>query len=204
MKSVGGPHAARGARGLDSTALAALAKSTEGKLSSLNGGQHATEERLKDLNLGQQDLMKAQSELAYTQIGQVARLADLAGRITSIESSIHGSRNPSPCPDYRVSSPMVGTQHVSAPSTSSALVETSQPQLRRSLRLQSEFRPDYCRFPSKTTLWQDRSIQEVDEDEERRNYVPFIQETAPKTIARETTVGRALGVIEASNVIARV
>src|SRR6218665_849720 len=149
MKSVGGPHAARGARGLDSTALEALAKSTEGKLSSLNGGQHATEERLKDLSLGQQDLMKAQSELAYTQIGQVAGLADLAGRITSIESSIHGSRNPSPCPDYRVSSPMVDTQNVSAPSTSSALVETSQPQLRRSLRLQSKFRPDY-RFPSKT------------------------------------------------------
>src|SRR6218665_465564 len=139
--------------------------------------------------------MKAQPELAYAQIGQVAGLADLAGRITSIESSIHGSRNPSPCPDYRVSSPMVDTQNVSAPSTSSALVETSQPQLRRSLRLQSKLRPDY-RFPSKTTLWQDRSIQEADEDEDRRNYVPSLQETAPKTlhnIARETTVGRELG-----------
>ncbi len=75
------------------------------------------------------------------------------------------------------------------------------PQLRRSVRLQSKLRPDY-RFPSKTTLWQDRSICEADEDEEWRNYVPFIQETVPKTIARETTVGRELGVIEASNVIA--
>src|SRR6218665_1436672 len=77
----------------------------------------------------------------------------------------------------------------------------SQPQLRRSVRLQSKFQPEY-RFSSKTTLWQERAIREADEDEERRNYVPFIQQTAPKTITRETTVDRELGVIEAANVIA--
>ena len=97
-----------------------LAQSTEEKLSALSKGK-------QDLNLGQQHLIYAHSELAYAQIGQVSGLAELAGRITSIESSIHGCRNPSPFQDYRVSSPMVDTRNVSAPSTSSALVETSQP-----------------------------------------------------------------------------
>src|SRR6218665_346070 len=85
----------------------------EGTLSALTLGQRelaqSTEGKFSSLDRGQQDLIIAQSELAYAQIGEVVGLADLAGRITSIESSIHGSRNPSPFADYRVSSPMVDT-----------------------------------------------------------------------------------------------
>ena len=71
-------------------------------LETLTLGQRELTSGQRELVLGQQDLSKAQSELANTQMGQVVGLADLAGRITSIESSIQGSRNPSPFPDYRL------------------------------------------------------------------------------------------------------
>src|SRR6218665_886540 len=122
--------------------LDGLARSTEGKLD---------------------ELAKGQADLAYAQIGHVAELVNIMGRISSVEKSLHGTPSPSPIPGRRSSSPSAETMHVSVPSTSGYLVPLSQSQIRRSERLLLKPRPDY-RLLNRSAIWQDRSITEVDED----------------------------------------
>src|SRR6218665_3421188 len=84
--------------------LEGFARSTEGKLDGL---------------------AKGQADLAYAQIGHVAELANIMGRISSVEKSLHGTPSPSPIPGRRGSSPSAETMHVSVPSTSGYLVPLS-------------------------------------------------------------------------------
>ena len=67
-------------------------------------------------------LAKGQADLAYAQIGHVAELANIMGRLSSVERSLHGTSSPSPNPGRRGSSPSAEIMHVSVPSTSGYLV----------------------------------------------------------------------------------
>src|SRR6218665_3330414 len=146
-----------------------MARSTEQRFKNLVRSQaeqsRSTEEKLDGLarsTEGKLDgLAKGQADLAYAQIGHVAELANIMGRISSVERSLHGTPSPSPIPGRRGSSPSAETMHVSVPSTSGYLVPLSQSQVRRSERLLLKPRPDY-RLLNRSAIWQDRSITEVD------------------------------------------
>src|SRR6218665_2321154 len=97
-----------------------------------------------------------------------------------------------PIPGRRGSSPSAETINVSAPTTSGYLVPLSNPQVRRSQRLQTKPRPDY-RLISRSSVWQDRSIFEADEDAEYGNPTPIRRETQLKTIAGGITCRRGPG-----------
>src|SRR6218665_3902855 len=111
------------------------ARSTEQKLESLVEQSKSTEGKLTELGRGQADL-------AYAQIGHVAEMANIMGRISSVEVSLHGTPSPSPIPGRRGSSPSAETIDVSVASTSGYLVPVSQSQVRRSERLLLKLRPD--------------------------------------------------------------
>src|SRR6218665_2128083 len=70
------------------------ARSQEQKL---DGFARSTEGKLDELAKGRDDL-------AYAQIGHVAELANIMGRISSVEKSLHGTPSPSPIPGRRGSS----------------------------------------------------------------------------------------------------
>src|SRR6218665_3044957 len=89
-----------------------MARSTEQKLESL---ARAQSEQLTEL-------AKGQADLASAQIGQGAEMANIMGRISSVEKSLHGIPSPSPTPGRRGSSPSAETINVSVPSTSGYLV----------------------------------------------------------------------------------
>ena len=124
-----------------------IARSTEQKLESLARAQSEqtrsqlevtkyTEEKLDELARGQADLASAQ-------IGHTFEMANIVGRILSVKRSLHGTPSPSPIPGRRGSSSSAETINVSAPTTSGYLVPSSNPQVRRSQRLQLKSRPDY-------------------------------------------------------------
>src|SRR6218665_644266 len=124
-----------------------MARSQEQKLDEL---ARSTEQKLDELARGQADL-------AYAKIGYVAELANIMGRVSSVEKSLHGTPSPSPIPGRRGSSPSAETMNVSVPSTSGYLVPLPQSKVRRSARLLSKPRPDY-RLLNRSAIWQDRSI----------------------------------------------
>src|SRR6218665_194809 len=70
------------------------ARSTEQKLESLVEQSKSTEGKLTELGRGQADL-------TYAQIGHVAEMANIMGRISSVEVSLHGTPSPSPIPGRR-------------------------------------------------------------------------------------------------------
>src|SRR6218665_2020254 len=160
------------------------ARSQEQKL---DGFARSTEGKLDEL-------AKGQADLAYAQIGHVAELANIMGRISSVEKSLHSTPCPSPIPGRRGSSPSAETMHVSVPSTSGYLVPLSQSQVRRSQRLLLKPRPDY-RLLNRFAISQDRSITEVDEDAEYDDPTPIGRETQLKTVAGEMTFRRGPGEI---------
>jgi len=115
---------------------------------------HSTEQKLEGLARSQAEVAKStegiltelargQADLAYAQIGQVAEMANIMGRISSVERSLHGTPSPSPIPGRRGSSPSAETINVSMPTTSGYLIPLSNPQVRRNGRLQSKPQPDY-------------------------------------------------------------
>src|SRR6218665_3593040 len=133
------------------------------------------------------ELAKGQADLASAQTGHAAEMANVMGRISSVEKSLHGTPSPSPIPGRRGSSPSAETMHGSVPSTSGYLVPLSQSQVRRSGRLMLKPRPDY-RLLNRLVIWQDRSITEVDEDAEYDDPTPIRRETQMKTVAGEMTL----------------
>jgi len=177
-----------------------MSRSTEQKLESLARSQS---EQLYELARSQSEqsqstkeqlaeLARGQADLAYAQIGHVAEMANIMGRISSVEKSLHGTPSPSPIPGRRGSSPSAETMHVSVPSTSGYLVPLSQSQVRRSERLLLKPRPDY-RLLNRSAIWQDRSITEVDEDAEYDDPAPIRRETPLRTVAGEMMFRRDPG-----------
>src|SRR6218665_904889 len=114
------------------------------------------------------------------------------GRISSVEKSLHGTHSPSPIPGRRGSSPSPETMNVSVPPTSGYLVPLSQSQVIRNERLLLKPRPDY-RLWNRSTIWQDRSIIEVDEDAEYDDPAPIRRGTQLRTVAGEMTFRRGPG-----------
>src|SRR6218665_1142869 len=139
-----------------------MARSTEQKLENLARAQaeqsRSAEERLDGL-------AKGQADLAYAQIGHVAELANIMGRLSSVERSLHGTPSTSPNPGRRGSPSSAETMHVSVPSTNGDLVPLSQAEVRRSGRLMLKPRPDY-RLLNRSATRQDKSITAIEEDAE--------------------------------------
>src|SRR6218665_3140375 len=102
---------------------AETARSTEQKLENLARAQaeqsRSAEERLDGL-------AKGQADLAYAQIGHVAELANIMGRLSSVERARQGTPSTSPNPGRRGSPSSPETMHFSVPSTNGALVPLSQ------------------------------------------------------------------------------
>src|SRR6218665_210929 len=94
---------------------AETARSTEKKLESF---ARAQSEKLDEL-------AKGQADLAYSQTGHVAELANIMGRLSSLEVSRHGTPSTSPNPGRRGSPSSAETMHVSVPSTTGDLVPLS-------------------------------------------------------------------------------
>jgi len=88
--------------------------------------------------------------------GYASEMANMMGRLSSVERSLHGPPSPSPIPGRRGSSHSAETINVSVPSTSGYLVPLSQSQV-RSERLLLKPRRDY-RLLNRSAIWQDRSI----------------------------------------------
>src|SRR6218665_3010213 len=124
--------------------------------------------------------------------GYASATANMMGRRSSVEKSLHGTPSPSPIPGRRGSSPSVETMHVSVPSTCGYLVPLSQSQVRRSQRLLLKPRLDY-QLLNRSAIWQDRSITKVDEDAEYDDPAPIRLETPLRTVAGEMTFRRGPG-----------
>src|SRR6218665_434691 len=169
------------------TLIMDMARSTEQRLESF---ARAQSEKLDEL-------AKGQADLAYTQIGQVAELANIMGRLSSLEVSRHGTPSPSPNPGRRGSPSSAETMHVSVPSTTGDLVPLSHAEVRRSERLMLKPRPDY-RLLNRSATRPDKSITAIEEDAEYDDPTPFWRGT---TIAGEMTFRRGPGDIEGREII---
>src|SRR6218665_3754848 len=106
----------------------------------MSRSQEESRQKLESLARSQSEqlteLARGQADLASAQIGRAAVMANIIGRISSVEKSLHGTPSPSPIPGRRGSSPSAETMHVSVPSPSGYLVPLSQSQVRiRSERL---------------------------------------------------------------------
>src|SRR6218665_1903335 len=103
---------------------AETARSTEQKLENLARSQaeqsRSTEGKFESFVRAQSEkldeLAKGQADLAYAQTGHVAELANIMGRLSSLEVSRHGTPIPSPNPGRRGSPSSAETMHVSVPS----------------------------------------------------------------------------------------
>src|SRR6218665_1259285 len=162
------------------------------------------EERARSIDQKIESLARALTEQTRSQLELVrspAEVANIMGRISSVEKSLHGTPSPSPIPGRRGSSPSAETMHVSVPSTAGYLVPLSQSQLRiRSERLRLKPRPDY-RLLNKSAIWQDRTITEVDEDTVYDDPTPIRRETQLKTVAGEMTFHRGPGNIVSMDIV---
>src|SRR6218665_925139 len=120
----------------------------------------STEQRLASFARAQSEkldgLAKGQADLAHAQIGHVAELANIMGRLSSLEVSRHGTPSTSPNPGRRGSPSSAETMHVSVPSANGDLVPLSQAEGRRSERLMLKPRPDY-RLLNRSATRQDKS-----------------------------------------------
>jgi len=132
--------------------------------------------------------------------GHAVEMANILGRILSVEITLCGTLSPSPTPGRRGSSPSAAIINVSAPTTSVYLVPLSNPQVRRSQRLQLKPRPDY-RLLNRSAVWQDRSISEVDEDAEYGIPIPIRRETQMKTVTGGMTFHHGPGNIASWEVV---
>src|SRR6218665_2363472 len=164
-------------------------RSTEGKLENLARSQ-AEQSRSAGERLD--GLAKGQADLAHAQIGHVAELANIMGRLSSLEVSRHGTPSPSPNPGRRGSPSSAETMHVSVPSTTGDLVPLSQVEVRRSERLMLKPRPDY-RLLNRSATRQDKSITAIEEDAEYDDPTPIWRGTTWNPIAGETTFRRGPG-----------
>src|SRR6218665_2157957 len=110
-----------------------MARSTEERLENLARYEEEQSQSTKEQIEGRLDgLAKGQADLACAQRGHVAELANIMGRLSSVERSLHGTPSPSPNPGRRGSPSSAETMHVSVPSTNGDLVPLSQAEVRRS------------------------------------------------------------------------
>src|SRR6218665_2887178 len=91
----------------------------------------STEQKLQNLTTSQAE----QSQSTKEQIDEITRgcaeqLANMMGRLSSLEASRHGTPSPSPNPGRRGSPSSAETMHVSVPSTTGDLVPLSQAEVR--------------------------------------------------------------------------
>src|SRR6218665_2530889 len=187
-------------------------RSTEGKLESLARSQaeqsqstkEQIEERFESFARAQSEkldgLAKGQADLAYAQIGHVAELANIMGRLSSLEVSRHGTPSTSPNPGRRGSPSSAETMHVSVPSINGDLVPLSQAEVRRSERLLLKPRPDY-RLLNRSAIRQDKSITAIEEDAEYDDPTPIWRGATLNPIAGEMTFRRGPGDIESREII---
>src|SRR6218665_1839190 len=153
------------------------------------------EERTRSIDQKIESLARAMTEQTRSQLELVrspAEVANIMGRISSVEKSLHGTPSPCPIPGRRGSSSSAETINVSVPSTTGYLVPLSQSQARRSECLMLKPRPDY-QLLNRSMIWQDRSITQVNEDAEYDDPTPVGRETQLKTIAGEMTSRRGPG-----------
>src|SRR6218665_3918835 len=165
-------------------------RSTEGKFESF---VRAQSEKLDEL-------AKGQADLAYAQTGHVAELANIMGRLSSLEVSRHGTPIPSPNPGRRGSPSSAETMHVSVPSANGDLVPLSQAEVRRSERLMLKPRPDY-RLLNRSATRPDKSITAIEEDAEYDDLTPIWRGTTWNPIAGEMTFRHGPGDIEGREII---
>src|SRR6218665_2204959 len=148
----------------------------------------STEQRLESFARAQSEKLdgvaKGQADLAHAQIGHVAELANIIGRLSSLEVSRHGTPSPSPNPGRRASPSSAETMYVSVPSTTGDLVPLSQAEVRRSERLMLKPRPDY-RLLNRSATRQDKSITAIEEDAEYDDPTPIWRRTTLNSIAGE-------------------
>src|SRR6218665_3615727 len=174
-----------------------MARSTEQRFENLARSQseqaRSTEEKLDVL-------AKGQADLAYAQIGHVAELANIMGRLSSLEVSRHGTPSPNPNPGRRGSPSSAETMHVSVPSANGDLVPLSQAEVRRSERLLLKPRPDY-RLLNRSAIRPDKSIPAIEEDAEGNDLTPIWRGTTLNSIAGEMTFRRGPGDIEGREII---
>src|SRR6218665_3801650 len=164
----------------------------------------STEQKLENLARTQSEkldeLAKSQADLAYAQTGHVAELANIMGRLSSLEVSRHGTPSTSPNPGRRGSPSAAETMHVSVPSTNGDLVPLSQAEVRRSARLMLKPRPDY-RLLNRSATRQNKSITAIEEDAEYDDPTPIWRRTTLNSIAGEMTFRRGPGDIEDREII---
>src|SRR6218665_2665581 len=177
-----------------------MARSTEQKLENLARSQaeqsRSTEGKFESFARAQSEkldgLAKGQADLAYAQIGHVAELANIMGRLSSVERSLHGTPSPSPNPGRRGSPSSAETMHVSVPSANGDLVPLSQAEVRRRGRLMLKPRPDY-RLLNRSATRPDKSFTAIEEDAEYDDSTPIWRGTTLNPIAGEMTFRRGPG-----------
>src|SRR6218665_2021228 len=138
---------------------------------------------MMDMIRSQEDLVRSQEDLVRSTEqrcesfarAQSEHLANMMGRLSSLEVSRHGTLSPSPNPGRRGSPSSAETMHVSVPSTNGDLVPLSQAEARRSERLLLEPRPDY-RLLNRSAIRPDKSITAIEEDAEYDDPTPIWRE----------------------------
>src|SRR6218665_3973212 len=180
-------------------------RSTEGKLENLARSQaeqsRSTEGKLESLARSQAE----QSQSTKDQIDGITRgcaeqLANMMGRLSSLEASRHGTSSTSPNPGRRGSPSSAETMHVSVPSTNGDLVPLSQTEVRRSQRLRLKPRPDY-RLLNRSATRQDTSITAIEEDAEYDDPTPIWRRTTSNPIAGGMTFRHGPGDVEGREII---
>src|SRR6218665_2676603 len=146
-----------------------------------------------------------QSQSTKEQIDEITRgcaeqLANMMGRLSSLEASRHGTPSTSPNPGRRGSPSSAETMHVSGPSTTGDLVPLSQAEVRRSERLLLTPRPDY-RLLNRWALRPHKSIPAIQEGAEYDAPTPMWRGTASKPIAGEMTFRHGPGDIASREIV---
>src|SRR6218665_334283 len=177
-----------------------MARSQEESKTKLENLERSQAEQSRSAEERLDGLAKGQADLAHAQIGHVAKLANIMGRLSSLEVSRHGTPSPSPNPGRRGSPSSAETMHVSAPSNTGDLVPLSQAEVRRSERLMLKPRPDY-RLLNRSAIRPDKSITAIEEDAEYDHPTPSWRRTTSNPIAGETTFRRGPGDIEGMEII---
>src|SRR6218665_1647781 len=156
---------------------------------------------MMDMARSQEDLARSQEERFESFArAQSEQLANMMGRLSSLEVSRHGTPSPSPNPGRRGSPSSAETMHVFVPSTNGDLVPLSQAEVRRSKRMLLKPRPDY-RLLNRSAIRPDKSITAIEEDAEYDDPTPIWRRTTSEPIAGEMTFRHGPGDIEGREII---
>src|SRR6218665_281176 len=165
----------------------------------------STEQRLENLARAQSEQSKFTKEQIEERFESFARaqseqLANMMGRLSSLEVSRHFTPSPRPNPGRRGSPSTAEPMYVSVPSANGGLVPLSQAEVRRSERLLLKPRPDY-RLLNRSATRPDKSITAIEEDAEYDDPTPIWRGTTLNPIAGEMTFRHGPGDIEGREII---